>query len=137
MVQHIQQVKTVSSQGVDVDNGVATKTTRTVADDQTADTQPASFTAARVVWYIAGVIITLLGIRFVLALLGASQGSAFVNFIYGLSYPFAAPFFGVFGYHTQYGVSRIEVSTLVAMAIYALLAWGIVRLITIRHANAP
>ena len=131
MTQRIQQVKTVS------DNGVATRTTRTVADDQTTDAQPASFTAARVVWYIAGVVIALLAIRFVLALLGANRGNAFVSLIYGITYPFAAPFFGVFGYHTQYGVSQIEVSTLVAMAIYALVAWGIVRLITIRHPDAP
>ena len=118
------------------EDGLATETTRvTRTDAPTAveAVEPSSIVAARVVWFIAGIILALLAIRFVLILLGASTVSSFVNFIYIVSYPFAAPFFGVFGYTLQYGVSRFELSTLVAMAIYALIAWGIVKLITIRR----
>ncbi len=86
---------------------------------------------ARVVWFIAGVINVILAFRFVFVLLGANSASGFANFIYNISHPFAAPFFGIFGYTARYGVSRFEISTLVAIAVYSLVAFGIARLATI------
>ena len=87
--------------------------------------------AARVVWYITGFIVSLLALRFVLLLLGANQGNAFVDLVYGLSGVFAAPFFGMFSYEPAYGQSVFEVSTIVAMLIYALIGWGIAKLLSI------
>lgn len=86
---------------------------------------------ARTVYYIAGVLLALLAFRFVLSLLGANRGNAFADFIYSITYPFVAPFFGLFGYTMRYGVSRFEVETLVAMLVYALIAYGIVKLLEI------
>lgn len=94
-------------------------------------TAPGSVMAARVVWYITGVIIALLALRLVLQLLGANEGNAFVDLVYGLSGVFAAPFFGMFSYEPTYGISYFEVSTFVAILIYALLGWGIARLFTL------
>jgi hypothetical protein len=60
----------------------------------------------------------------VLALLGANTTNGFAQFIYNTSHPFVAPFFGLFNYNNiQYGVSRFEVYTLVAMAVYAAIGW--------------
>lgn len=90
--------------------------------------------AARVVWFIAGIIIALLALRFLLSLLGANRGNAFANFIYDTSHPFVAPFFGLFSYdNINYGVSRFEVYTLVAIVVYALIAYGLARLLTINR----
>ena len=95
--------------------------------------------AARVIWYVAGVLLVLLAFRFVLALLGANPSNGFANFIYGTSHPFVAPFFSLFSYNTQLGVSRVEIYTLVAMAVYAVIAWGLARLVTLGrpHTHAP
>lgn len=90
-------------------------------------------TASNIVWFIAGVLLVLLAFRFVLALLGANSANNFTHFIYTITYPFASPFFGVFGYTIHYGVSEFELSTLVAMVVYALIAFGITKLITIRR----
>lgn len=134
MSERIQQIRRENSDGTST-----IKTTKVIEDDtdDVVATDPArsdaTSTAARVVWFIAGMIITLLALRFALVLLGANSANAFAQFIYTLSYPFAAPFFGLFGYDLQYGVSRVELSTLVAMAVYALLAFGIARLLTIRE----
>jgi hypothetical protein len=92
---------------------------------------PGGVLAARVVWYITGVIIALLALRLVLQLLGANEGNPFVDLVYGLSGIFAAPFFGMFSYEPSYGVSYFEVSTFVAILIYTLLGWGIARLFTL------
>jgi uncharacterized protein YggT (Ycf19 family) len=79
---------------------------------------------SRIIWFVAGVILLLLAFRFVLSLLGANTTNGFAQFIYNTSHPFVAPFFGLFNYNNiQYGVSRFEVYTLIAMAVYAAVAW--------------
>ena len=87
--------------------------------------------AARIIWFIAGVILVLLAFRFLLSLLGANESNAFADFIYTASRPFVEPFFGLFNYDFEAGKSSFEVSTLVAMAVYAVVAMGLARLVTI------
>ncbi|TAN19975.1 MAG: YggT family protein [Actinomycetota bacterium] len=87
--------------------------------------------AARIIWWLAGVLLAILALRFIFTLLGANPANAFANFIYSVSYPFVSPFFNLFGYSFHYGVSHLEIFTLVAMVIYALIAWGLARLVTI------
>jgi len=100
-----------------------------VVDERPADTVVARDdygvnVMSRVVWLVAGILLLLLAFRFVLSLLGANTGNAFANFIYNTSHPFVSPFFGLFHYNNiQYGVSRFEIYTLVAMAVYAAVAW--------------
>lgn len=93
-------------------------------------------TASRIIWYFAGILLTLLAFRFVLSLLGANRGNAFADFVYSVMFPFVAPFFGLFGYEFERGVVRFEIETLVAMAVYALLAYGVVQLIRIVRKEA-
>jgi hypothetical protein len=110
-------------------------TVEDVDDDRgvVAKARPASV-AERIVWLIAGIIITLLAFRFVLALLGANPGNSFANFIYTTSHPFVAPFFNLFNYdYIDDGIGRFEVFTLVAMAVYAIVAAGIARLVTLNR----
>ena len=89
-----------------------------------------STVAQRLVYYIGGFIVALLGLRLVLLLLAANQGNAFVDFVYGLSGFFVAPFQGIFGTPT-YGNSVFDVSTIVAIIVYALLTVGIAKLFTL------
>lgn len=85
----------------------------------------------RVVWFLLGVIVILLAFRVVLLLLAANEGTAFVDFIYTLGGLFAAPFYGIFSYEPSYGKSVFEISSVVAMAVYAVVAWGINKLATL------
>ena len=110
------------------DNLDSTNSTQSV---RTADRADGPLVFHKVVWYIAGVIIALLALRVIFLLLAANQGSPFVDFIYGLSGIFAWPFFGIFGYTPVYGQSVLEISSIVAMVIYALIAWGIAKLATL------
>lgn len=87
--------------------------------------------AARVVSLIGGILLAILGMRFVLSLLGANRSNAFADFIYTISYPFVAPFFGLFNYDPQFGVSRFEFETLIAMLFWGFLIWIIIRIVTI------
>lgn len=85
----------------------------------------------RVVWFLLGVIVILLAFRVVLLLLAANEGTAFVDFVYTLGGLFAAPFYGIFSYEPSYGKSVFEISSVVAMAVYAVVAWGINKLATL------
>ena len=90
--------------------------------------------AQRVIWYVAGALMALLAFRFLLSLLNANTANGLANFVYNVSYPFVAPFFSMFRYNNYaYGVSRFEVYTLVAIVFYALIAWGITKLVTINR----
>jgi hypothetical protein len=84
--------------------------------------------AVNVISFLLGVLEVVLALRFVFRLLGASQGNSFTLFLYNLSHVFVAPFNGIF--HDQaLGTSNVfEFSTLIAMLVFALLAWGLVAL---------
>ncbi len=88
----------------------------------------------RIVYYILGILEALFAFRLIFKLLGANPGSAFVSFIYTISGVFLAPFNGIFRAAVNSGIetqSVLEPTTIIAMIVYALIAYGIVRLIQI------
>jgi len=89
---------------------------------------PVEVVLARVVSFVFGTIEVLIAMRFVLLLLGANAATGFVSFIYDLSSIFMGPFNAVLKTTTTSGAT-IEWSALVALAVYALLGWGAVKLI--------
>ena len=135
MTEQIQQVRRTDRTDDSAQNTrvVETPDTYTTTDGTSTSGQGL---AARIIWYIAGVLLALLAFRFVLALLGANPNNGFANFIYSVSHPFVAPFFSLFGYNLRYGVSRFETFTLVAVAVYAIVAYGLAQLVTINKTRA-
>lgn len=106
-----------------------------VVRDRSVSTRDTNYSVAKVaqiVWFVVGVVVFLLVIRMVLALLGANPANAFANLIYSLSNPFVAPFRGLLQVGTvELGVARFELETLVAIIIYTLVGWGLVKLINL------
>jgi hypothetical protein len=90
---------------------------------------PVETVMIRVVWFVFGVIEVLIAIRFVLLLLGANAEAGFVRLIYAVSSVFMAPFIAIFKTQRVASGAVFEWSALVAIAIYALVAWGLVQLI--------
>lgn len=86
----------------------------------------------RVVYYILGIIEVLLGLRLIFKLLGANFRNAFVSFLYSLTSIFVIPFIGIFRTVASAG-SVLEPATIVAMIIYAIIAYGIVKLINLMN----
>jgi hypothetical protein len=97
----------------------------------TATKSDGNVIAKRIVYYIAGIIIVLLALRIVMLLLAANQDAGFVDFLYALSGFFAWPFYGIFSYQPTYGQSVFEVSSVVAIVVYALIAYGLAKLFTL------
>ena len=89
----------------------------------------------QITWAVLGLLEILLGLRFLLKLIAANPASGFAVFIYGITEPFIAPFALLIGTPT-FGGSILEVTTLIAMAVYTLFFWVVVSAIRIA-ANRP
>ena len=93
----------------------------------TSSTTKPLYRGTQIVWYILGVVEVLLAFRFILKLLAANGAAGFTQLIYGITYLFTAPFLAVFQ-RTEVVGSIFEWSTLLAMLVYWIIAWGIIKL---------
>lgn len=87
-----------------------------------------NYRAYRLVYFTLGFIEAFLALRFFFKLLGANERNFFAICIYGISNLLLLPFSGLFQKATVAGSATAQVfepSTLIAMIVYALLAWGI------------
>ncbi|MBU4556526.1 MAG: YggT family protein [Actinobacteria bacterium] len=89
---------------------------------------PVEVVVSRIITFVFAVIEVFIGIRFVLMLFGANAEAGFVKLIYSVSGVFMAPFIAIFDTQKA-GGAVFEWSALVAIAVYALVAWGLVALI--------
>ena len=89
-----------------------------------------NFRAAAVVGFVVGAVDIFIAARFLGKLLGASAQTAFVSFINTVSGPLVAPFQGIFG-NGGSKTNSFETADLVAIAVYAVIGWGLVMLIRI------
>lgn len=105
--------------------------TEQVTRDVAAERRLVYFQITRIVWTILGLVEILLGLRFVLMLIAANPESGFGALIYSISGVLTAPFAGLVTTPVSSGGNVLEVTTLIAMAVYALLFWIIVRVIAI------
>ncbi len=85
------------------------------------------YRGAQIVWYSLSVIEVFLLGRFVLKLLQANPEALFTNVVYTLSGIFTYPFEAVFQNDRVAG-SVFEWTTLLALVVYWLVAFGIIKL---------
>jgi hypothetical protein len=108
-----------------------------VARESSTDTQ--TQTIANVIYFIAGLFEVALAFRFILKLTGANPNSGFVAGIYSFTQFLILPFNSIFASRTAGGVGTqtlFEPGTLIAILVYAVLAWGLVRLVAIASGNS-
>jgi hypothetical protein len=87
-----------------------------------------TFKATQVIWLLLGLLEALLALRFVLKLIGANPASPIAVLLYGFTNLFLFPFSGLVGTPAAGGMA-LEVTTLIAMLVYGLVAWGVERII--------
>ena len=104
--------------------------TEQVTRDVAAERRLWSFQINRIMWTLLGILEILLGLRFMLKLIVANPNSGFTVFVYGITGAFVAPFNALVG-TPQIEGSIFEVTTLIAMVVYALLFWVLTRVIQI------
>jgi hypothetical protein len=113
------------------DGRVIQERTRSVGSEAGSKT-----TFINLVWFIYGLVAILLAGRFILKLTGANGGAGFVKMVYSVTNVLSKPFDAIFGVttaSTTHFNSVFEPSILVAIAVYGLIAWGIVKLLDINE----
>lgn len=105
-----------------------------VSESRTSQTEPGreqrifTFKATQLVWLFFGILETMIALRIGLMLIGANPNSPIVALIYGFTYLFLFPFEGMTVTPSAGGMV-LELSSLFAMAIYALIAWAVERIV--------
>jgi hypothetical protein len=82
----------------------------------------------RISWFLLGLLEAVLALRFVLSLLGANERNEFAAAVYGLTGVFVGPFRTLFATPAS-GGSSLELYTLVAMLVYFVAWWAVVKMI--------
>lgn len=122
--------ETITTQGNNIDP-VVNATTKNTSVKSTATS---SQTVEHLIYFIFGIMEVLLVFRLVFKLAGANISNAFVGLVYGLTGILILPFEGIFRRGFSQGLettSVLEPSTVVALIVYAVLVWGIVKLLRI------
>ena len=81
------------------------------------------------VWWFTGIVEGLIGLRVVLRMMAANPGNPFADFVYALSGVFLWPFQTLVNNPSAEGGVVLEVSSIIAMMVYLLLAWVFVELL--------
>ncbi len=90
--------------------------------------------ARRIIGLLFGILLALLAIRILLLALGANEGNALVDGMYGLTEPFVAPFRGVFSIDEVRPVGR---SVIDVAAIVAVVGWSLIALLILAILRLP
>lgn len=98
-----------------------------VVRDLVAEDYQRMYWVSRLIWLFASVLLALIGLRVLLKLIAANPANGFAQLVYRLSEPFVAIFQGLTITPAAGGVV-LEIPSLIAMFVYALLAWGLDRL---------
>ena len=87
-----------------------------------------TFKASQLIWLLFGALEVLIAFRIGLKVIGANPDSPIVAMIYGITSLFLIPFVGLIESPTV-GSMVLEISSLFAIAVYALIAVALERLV--------
>ncbi|MDQ3098921.1 MAG: YggT family protein [bacterium] len=103
--------------------------------DKIPDRKSVATKMIELVYLMLIILESVLALRFIFKLLGADEYNVFIQFLYNMTMIFVVPFQGLFATSAQNTIRvslyNLEFTTLVAMGIYALLAYIVVRIIDI------
>jgi len=104
------------------------KEVTTSQHEQGQNGRVATLKATQLIWLFLGFVEAALALRFLFRLIGVNEANAFASFLYGLTNLFVLPFESLIGAPSTAGMT-FEISTLIAMIIYALIGWALERLV--------
>ena len=101
---------------------------RSVQREPGREQRIATFQVTQLVWLFLGILEVLIALRIGLKLIAANPDSLIVAMIYGFTSLFLFPFQGMTVTPSAGGMV-LEISSLFAMVVYALIAWAVERII--------
>jgi hypothetical protein len=107
-----------------------------VVRDVNLEYRESVYKVVQFVWLLFGALEGLIAIRMLLKLIGANPNSWFAALVYQLSDLFLWPFQNL-TLNPSFGNFVFELTSLIALLVYALIGWGIVRLIWVIFYRRP
>lgn len=96
----------------------------------------AIYKVTQFIWLLFGGLEALIGIRVILLLIGANPANPFTVLVYQLSDLFLWPFQNIVA-NPAFQNHVLEITSLIAMIVYPLIGWAIVRLIWVLFYRSP
>jgi len=101
---------------------------RTTRQEPGLERRILTFKATYVIWLLLSVLEAAIGLRIILKLIAANPNNPFASLVYGFTDVFLFPFAGLLPTPASGGMV-LEISSLIAMIVYALVAYAIERLV--------
>ncbi len=107
-----------------------------IVHDANLEYREALYRVTQFIWLLFGGLEALIGIRVLLRLIAANPGNWFTAFVYALSDLFLWPFRNMVA-NPAFQNHVFEITSLIAMIVYPLIGWAIVRLVWVIFYRAP
>jgi uncharacterized protein YggT (Ycf19 family) len=99
-----------------------------IVEDVNLEYRQTIYKITQLVWLLFGILEAMIGFRIALKLIGANPANWFTAFVYQLTDIFLWPFQSIIANPSVQGLV-LEISSFIAMLVYALIGWVVVRLI--------
>jgi hypothetical protein len=106
------------------------KDVRTTEHETGQGQRVATFKLTQLIWLLVGLLEAVIALRVIFKLIGVNVANPFAALIYSVSNVFVAPFASLTGAPSA-GAMVLEVTSIIAMLVYALIGWGIVRILSV------
>src|SRR5512143_715191 len=101
---------------------------RTTEHESGQGQRVATFKATQIIWLLLGLLEASIALRVVFKLIAVNAANPFAKLLYGATNLFVAPFKSLVGNPASGGMV-LEISSIIAMLVYLLIAWGIERFV--------
>ena len=101
---------------------------RTTEHEQGSEQRVTTFKVTQLIWLLLGILEALIALRVVFKLIGVNAANPFAAFLYNVTHIFVAPFATLTGAPAAGGMV-LEISSIIAMIVYLLIAWALERIV--------
>jgi hypothetical protein len=104
------------------------KDVRITEHEQGREQRVATFKATQMIWLLLGLLEAVIALRVVFKLIAVNAANPFATLLYNVTNLFVAPFASLTSAPSAGGMV-LEISSIIAMIVYLLIAWGIERIV--------
>jgi hypothetical protein len=130
MAQHWNKETPDRQESVYITNDGTSERRERIVTDTAAERRNMTYTITQLIWLFFGIVMSLIGLRIILMLMAANPANTFASFVYSVTDLFLWPFFGLTTTPSAGGMV-LDVPAIIAIFVYALLAWAVTKIIKI------
>jgi len=104
------------------------KEVRTTQYEQGREQRVATFKVTQLIWLLLGLLEAAIALRVLFKLIAVNAANPFAALLYGVTNLFVAPFASLIGAPAAGGMV-LEISSIIAMIVYFLIAWVLERIV--------